>query len=176
MSDYFELYHLPVGFRPDLSAVKRQFYALSKRYHPDRFAQASAEEQAEALQMAAVNNEAYKVLTDPDKTMAYVLELKGHTTRDEVYKLPADFLMEMLELNEAVSDAEAMPEDTAVLAQARSLLDGALLCWEEECRSALETFEQEGEAESALVLLKDLYFRKKYLLRIQERLSTFASR
>ncbi|MCX6298040.1 MAG: hypothetical protein NTY72_02940 [Bacteroidetes bacterium] len=40
--NYFELYQIPVSFQPDLLAVKKRFYQLSREYHPDFFSNESA--------------------------------------------------------------------------------------------------------------------------------------
>ncbi len=52
MTNYFELYKLPVSFRPDQSAVKSKFYALSRQHHPDKYAAGDA-----AAMMAIMSGE-----------------------------------------------------------------------------------------------------------------------
>src|SRR6478735_4428911 len=102
--DFFTFYGLPQSFHPVAAAVRRQYYALSRQYHPDRFAAAEASEYAEVLRMSALNNEAYRTLGDPDRTMGYILKLHGVIEEEEAYKLPPAFLMDMMELNEAVDE------------------------------------------------------------------------
>src|SRR5580700_8084010 len=111
MNNYFELYHMPVTFYPDQVEIKSKFYELSRLYHPDRFAQAGGEELAKALRMAAMNNEAYKTFRSPDATMAYILKLNNLLEDEEKYALPPAFLMEMMDINEAVSDYESDPDN-----------------------------------------------------------------
>ncbi|RZL52049.1 MAG: Fe-S protein assembly co-chaperone HscB, partial [Pedobacter sp.] len=43
--NYFELYELPISFNPDQAIVKQQFYALSKKFHPDFYINESEEKQ-----------------------------------------------------------------------------------------------------------------------------------
>lgn len=176
MENYFELYEMPVSFHPDTAAVKQKFYALSKQFHPDRFAQAEESTKAEALQKAAMNNEAFKILGDPDKTMAYILRINHLLEEEEKYNLPPEFLMEMMELNEAVSDYEDDAENTLFKNQAEQELAAQLDSWSKEIAPLLSAFEKEGSGTDLLIKIKDFYFRKKYLLRIRERLTTFASR
>lgn len=173
MMNYFELYELPVSFHPDKDVVKKKFYELSKKYHPDRYTLADEEAQTEALQMAALNNAAYKILMNEDATMQYVLKLKGITEDEEKYNLPADFLMEMMELNEAVSDYEMEPDE-----EKKQLAVGS---WQEqieqlnrEMEMVTKKYDETGNKD-LLKQIKDLYYRKKYLLRIQERINTFAT-
>ncbi len=176
MTNYFTLYHLPVTFRPDQAAVKNTFYELSRLYHPDRFAQAGGAELAEALRMAAVNNEAYKTLKSSDATMAYILKLNGLVEDEEKYALPPAFLMEMMDINEAISEYETAPENEDARQMAINSLNEQLELWEDATELLVQRFEQ-GEKEKELLLqIKDQYFRKKYLLRIKERIDKFAAR
>ncbi len=175
MTNYFELYGLPVSMRPDKAAVKSKFYELSRRYHPDRFASTGADEMAENLRMAAVNNDAYRTLTDPDKTMAYVLTLAGMLEDEEKYTLPPDFLMEMMDLNEAVSDFEDMPDNEQARLTAMNSLAEQMQAWESHATTLTDRFEAGDKDEQLLKQIKDMYFRKKYLLRIQQRIDTFAA-
>lgn len=176
MDNYFELYQIPMSLKPDAALVKQQFYKLSKQYHPDRIAQGDESAQAAALQMAATINEAYKTLCDEDKTMAYLLRLQGLLQDEEKYNLPPDFLMEMMELNEAVSDYEDAPENETLKQEAEQAIEAQILAWNQAIQPLATAFEQAEDKTAHLLQMKDFYFRKKYLLRIRERLTTFASR
>jgi molecular chaperone HscB len=71
--NYFEFYQLPLSCHPNQDLVKKNYYANSKKYHPDRFMQADAKTKIEALQQSALNNEAYTTLQDPMLTIAHLL-------------------------------------------------------------------------------------------------------
>ena len=176
MSNYFQLYNIPESFKPDAAVVKSKFYELSRKYHPDRFAQAGGPELTEALQMAALNNAAYKTLKDSDATMAYILKQKGLLEEEEKYALPPAFLMEMMDLNEAVSDSEIDPANTDAGNMATNALNEQLELWDDAMQLLTNRYAN-GEHDDALLLqIKDMYFRKKYLLRIKERIDRFAAR
>src|ERR1039458_9615161 len=49
MTTYFQIFSLPPHLVIDTPALKKSFYALSRRLHPDRFAATPAAEQEEAL-------------------------------------------------------------------------------------------------------------------------------
>jgi len=176
MSNYFELYHMPVTFHPDQVEIKSTFYELSRLYHPDRFAQAGGEELAKALRMAAMNNEAYKTLKSPDATMAYILKMNNLLEDEEKYALPPAFLMEMMDINEAVSEYEIDPKNLDARQMAINSLDEQMELWEDATRLLVEKFDQGDKSKELLLQIKDQYFRKKYLLRIKERIDRFATR
>lgn len=176
MVNYFELYDIPVSFAPDAAVVKKKFYELSRRYHPDRFTLAGDEERAEVLRMAALNNDAYKVLQNADATMAYILKMNELLEDEEKYSLPPDFLMEMMDLNESISEYEMDPENETYKNDAHNMLDAQLDAWKADVEPLLQQFEKGNTSKEILLQIKDYYFRKKYLLRILERINTFATR
>lgn len=176
MINYFELYGQPVSFRPDAAAIKSKFYELSRRYHPDRFTMADEATRAEALRMSAMNNDAWKTLNNTDALMAYILKLNGVLEEEEKYSLPPAFLMEMMDLNEVVSDYEMEPGNESLEQQATSILQDQLNDWQNAIQPLLDQFDNSPADKELLLKIKDYYFRKKYLLRIQERMDTFASR
>jgi len=153
--------------------VKNKFYELSRLHHPDRYAQAGGPALAEALQMAAWNNDAYKTLKNSDATIAYVLKMHGLLEDEEKYALPPAFLMEMMDINEAISDYEQEPDNAAMIANAAAMLDEQLNDWDAATEKLTTTYKEDNEV---LLQIKDQYFRKKYLLRIKERIDKFAAR
>ncbi|MBG6236303.1 molecular chaperone HscB [Pedobacter sp. CAN_A7] len=170
--DYFELYGLPVTFNPDQKVVKQKFYELSKKFHPDFHINESAEKQEEVLLMSTMNNKAYQVLTDPQKRLHYILELKGLIQEGENYVLPQSFLMDMMEVNEALMDLEFEP-DAAKLLEVRMSVDEIEKGLFDELSVLTTGFEAlpEAEQQESLLKIKDIYYRNKYLLRIGETLS-----
>jgi molecular chaperone HscB len=111
MPDYFEVFGLPRKLQIDLEALQREFYELSRRYHPDFHQGAAAEEQARALEASALVNRAYRALRDPVARVEYLIALEeGREVREETTekaKVPMDLLAEMLEVQEAMEDAKS---------------------------------------------------------------------
>lgn len=167
--DYFEFYGLPVSFNPDAAEVKKQFYALSKKYHPDFYINESVEKQEEVLELSTLNNKAYQVLGDPKKLLPYVLELKGLVTEGEHYTLPQDFLMEMMDVNEALMDLQFDPDAEKLAAQVKEI-DAIEAGMQSELETLKNAFDSSGSTDD-LVKIKDLYYRTKYLYRIRESLA-----
>lgn len=176
MTDYFAFYGLPLSFNPDVALVKQKFYEFSKKYHPDFYINESDEKQAEVLELSTVNNKAYQVLSDPQKRLHYVLELKGLLKEGENYVLPQSFLMEMMDINEALMDLQFDP-DPVKLASLKEDVNGVEKGLSDEILSLTTSFEGQTSAEQdkTLIAIKDLYYRTKYLLRLRESIAKAAN-
>lgn len=161
---YFELLDLPVRFRVDKALLTRQYFRLQKQYHPDFFADADETEQARVMEVSSLLNKAYKTLQDPDETIKYILMEKGLMQEDEKYPLPNDFLMDMMELNEALMDAK-MEDDTDAIDRIRQTIAQNEQDLYAHIASIVEA-DQEPMAEETLLPVKDYYYKKKYLKRI----------
>ena len=172
--DYFEFYGLSESVEIDTAELKKKFYELSKKYHPDFYAAESAEKQEEVLELATLNNKAYQVLSNPDKRVDYILRQHQLLAEGDKYPLAPDFLMEMMEINEQLTDAE----DEATINQIKTSVKEASDSLQAELAQQTKDFSSKTQAEQEAALKKvlDIYYRKKYLLRIQESLNTFATR
>ena len=172
--NYFEFYGIPVSFVVDKGSLKREFYANSKKYHPDYFTLESEAKQAEVLELSTLNNQAYKTLSDFDRRMKYILDLKGAMEEEGKNILPQDFLMEMMDINESLMELES-GFDQEVYDKVRAdlkVLEDDLL---DEVKPLIAEYDaQKGDSESILEGVKNFYLKKRYLLRIKENLSTFA--
>ncbi len=171
--NYFEFYNIPLTFLVEEGALRQTFYTNSKKYHPDFYTLASEEEQQRALELSTRNNEAYKTLSDFDRRMRYILELKGAIAAEGKNDIPQDFLLEMMDFNEALMELE-MAFDTPKYQQLLADLDTIERGLLEEVMPLLKSFDEGEEGETALAAAKDYYFKKRYLLRIRENLDKFA--
>jgi molecular chaperone HscB len=160
--NFFAYYDIPMSLAPDKADLRRRFYAKSREVHPD---QATDSEQA-----AAINNEAFRVLSDDKTLIKHVLTIHGvHSLDDE--KLPQEFLLDMMEINEAIMEAET-PEATEALIKQVEALEQDI---EQEIAPFRQKWPESGvELEEALQLLKDYSIKSRYLLRIRENLGKFA--
>ena len=162
---YFELFNIPVALQVNTSLIKTNFYELSRKYHPDFYSQATETEQEEALEKSALLNKAFKTFGNKEETIKYVLQLKGLLEDEEKYKLPPDFLMEIMELNEAILDAKTEADDGKIKNEKLKIIN-----LEDEIynsvRSIIENYKDGITTEKELLQVKDYYFKKKYLIRI----------
>jgi molecular chaperone HscB len=159
---------------PDQKLVKQKFYELSRTYHPDFFVNESEAKQQEILELSTYNNKAYQTFTHPDKLIEYMLSLNGEISESEKYALPQSFLVEMMDINEALMELEFEPNTQAILAISTQInqVDENLFAQQ---KVLFNTYEGTKEP-SVLKQIKDIYYRKKYLLRIRESINKFATR
>ncbi len=172
--NYFEFFDIPVSFLLDEAQVKRTFYQNSKKYHPDFYTLESEEKQMEVLEMSTLNNEAYKTLSDFDKRMKYILEIKGALAEEGKNQIPQDFLMEMMDINENLMELEFDFDATKfnqVKADLKSLESDLL----KTVQPHLENYNDKDSNEKELIEIKNYYLKKRYLLRIKENLNKFAT-
>ena len=174
--NYFEFYQLPETFLPDEKEIKNKYYALSREHHPDFHANASPEKQSEILALSTLNTNAYRTLSNPDLRMQYILGQHGLLEEGKNNELPQDFLMEMMELNEQIMELE-FDFDQAAFEKVSQETISLRASLENDIRPTLQQYPMlEGfTRDEALQQIKTYYLKKKYLLRIQESLTKFAS-
>ncbi|MGB0124387.1 MAG: Fe-S protein assembly co-chaperone HscB [Silvibacterium sp.] len=106
-SDYFTVFDLPRRLNLDLAQLERTFYRLSRKFHPDIYAQKSPEEQQWSLDQTSLLNDAYRTLKNPITRTEYLLKLEGVVLEagksedgtPKESRVPADLLEEVFELN-----------------------------------------------------------------------------
>jgi molecular chaperone HscB len=160
--NYFELFDLAQSFQPDQALVKKKFYQLSRQYHPDFYGNGSEEEKEKALEMSALVNKAYQTLQNQDLLVKYVLKEAGLLEEEEKYQLSPDFLMEVMDLNEQLMDADEPETKTAI----KTAVDQLNTKIYEPVKATLENHPGNTLTQEKLLQVKEFYFRKKYLDRI----------
>jgi molecular chaperone HscB len=107
--------------------------------------------------------------------MRYVLEIKGLLGDESTTPpLPQDFLMDMMDINEVLMELEF---DFDRLTYEKALKDVQNIEQEldTDIHPVLQSYRDQPEMEDTLKKVRDFYLKKRYLLRIQENLSKFAS-
>jgi Fe-S protein assembly co-chaperone HscB len=112
--DYFTFFGFPRKLNLDTAALEKEFYALSRRLHPDVFGQAETRERTWSLEQSSMLNDAYRTLKDPIKRTEYLLRLEGVELEEQSKQatekaratgelkkqvVPPDLLEEVFELN-----------------------------------------------------------------------------
>ena len=115
MQNHFELFQLPAKFDIDMNALDSAYREVQGRVHPDRFVGATDAEKRVAMQWATRANEAYQTLRNPQKRAQYLCEINGVDLQTESNTaMPTDFLMEQMELREALDEARDMKDPAAL--------------------------------------------------------------
>ena len=160
--NYYELFELPIAPVVDKSTLSKKYIHLQRENHPDYHSNSNELEQIDAMEKSAIINKAYKTFNDEQATIAYFLDLKGFMESNEKYELPSDFLMEMMEMNEEmlnIGKEEGLQHvknyETGLFQSVKEILTNKAMDF---------TTDQ-------IELLKAYYFKKKYLMRILDRLA-----
>ena len=157
--NYFELFDMPVSLAIDNNILIKKYFELQKKFHPDFYTQATVEEQEEVLQKSSEINKALKIFKNKEHTIKYVLGLKGLLQEEEKYQLPPDFLMEVMDLNENLSDDSTV----AIHAFEKEIYVGV--------ETIVENYNDTKISTDDLLKIKEYYFKKKYLQRILDRIT-----
>src|ERR1700691_3584345 len=131
--DYFAFFAFPRKLNLDTAALEKEFYALSRRLHPDVFGKSDEQERAWSLEQSSMLNDAYRTLKDPIKRTEYLLRLEGVELEEQSKQatekaratgelkkqvVPPDLLEEVFELNmhlEELRTQKKMGEDDPAL-------------------------------------------------------------
>jgi molecular chaperone HscB len=158
--NYFTLYDIAEKPVVDRAIVSKKYIELQKAFHPDFFTNETEANKENALAQSAAINKAYAIFSNKEKTIEYFLQLKEVIIADEKFQLPADFLMEIMELNEGFDEAKNIESEINTFEQ--NLFESVKPFLIPENDSLLD--------EKALQELKLYYYKKKYLQRILDRL------
>ena len=126
-----------MNFVIDAKQLSKKHRHLQTQFHPDKFSNKSKEEQDHSETMSALINEAYSTLTNPMKRALYLLDLNGDPLLEgDQPVLDEEFLVEILELNEEIDDAdcEADIEALKVVAEEKisELHEKLKVCFDEK--------------------------------------------
>ena len=117
MSQYFNLFQLKPSFNIDTEALEQTYRALAARFHPDKFASASAFEQKQAVMMSSTINDAYRTLKSPINRAAYLLKSQNiDADAPEHTSFSPEFLMQQMEWRETLMDAQMEQNHDAIRA------------------------------------------------------------
>lgn len=168
--NYFDFYGLPVKFNLNEQELKTKYFDLLKTNHPDFFVN-DAEKYKESLVNSSLNNEAYKCLSNFTNRANHILSLSGLVLED---KLPPDFLMEMMDINEALDDLQHEKD-----ADKLKLLEEEILVIDQNLTEELRHLATQADSfdsieKMPLIGIKENLLKHKYILRLKETLANIA--
>jgi molecular chaperone HscB len=178
-TDFFSFFGLPRKLEMEETALESEFYALSRKLHPDVYSRASAREQEWSLEKTSQLNDAYRTLKDPISRTEYLLMLEGiqleeqsktATERarasgvDKRQTVPAELLEEAFELNMLLEEVKMSGADDDLRTQLIATREGLttrLNTMQDELRAAWKQWD-DGDSE-ATALMVDVLNRRSYL-------------
>jgi molecular chaperone HscB len=145
----FEILGIDARYDLDLRAVEKRHRELSVALHPDKFAQGGASARREAIERASQVNEAWRIVRDPIRRAEALFEVAGiNVGETNEPKSNQEFLMEMMEMREALSDAR----DSNDLAKVRALAEDAE-ARESAAKQAISAATAAGVAQNNIAVL-----------------------
>ena len=155
---FFELFGLTPAFALDAEALEASYREIQSRVHPDRFAHAGDAERRASLQWTTRVNEAFQVLKNPVSRAAHLLELQGVDVAFETNTaMPQQFLMQQMELREALESAVAS-KDPAQLSKIQAGLERDKASLEKQLAERIDASE---DFAGAAGLVRELRFLEK---------------
>jgi molecular chaperone HscB len=132
---HFEFFGLRKKLNIDTGKLEKDFYALSRKLHPDVYARARGNEQDWSLQKTSQLNDAYRTLKDPIARTQYLLSLEGvqleeqskaatdkarESGEEKKQVVPPELLEEVFELNMQLQELKMGERDPETIAQLES--------------------------------------------------------
>ena len=128
--DYFAMFGLQPSFELDTQALAATYRELAKDMHPDRFTNASAAQQRQAVEQAAQLNDAFQTLKLPTQRALYLLRQQADLPEETTIE-DGEFLFQQMEWREQLetlqeqADIDALAPFVRELKQARNEIDTA---------------------------------------------------
>ena len=177
-SDHFSLFALPRKLWIEMSTLEKKFLELSWKLHPDKFVNASPEEQETSLKRSSELNDAYRVLRDPVTRVEYLLEIEGMRKEGEhKQQAPPELLVEVFELNESLDELREAKTSGSDLASLKSRLESEERSFQEKLRevdaqlqetakqwdAAIDVKAGDNDRKAIMVRLNELLNRRSYI-------------
>ncbi|MDH3354232.1 MAG: Fe-S protein assembly co-chaperone HscB [Chromatiales bacterium] len=157
------MFGLPVQFDIDLRSIGDRYLDLQRATHPDQFVAGTDQEQHLAVQQAAQVNDAYQTLKSPLKRAQYLLELNGTPLDDTDTQMDMMFLMQQMEMREALANVPDAEDPFSALDRIRGELKSDL---DKITQAAAEQLSGDGDISSARESVKKMQF----LFKVQQEL------
>ncbi|XP_012709871.2 iron-sulfur cluster co-chaperone protein HscB isoform X1 [Fundulus heteroclitus] len=165
-TSYFRIMDCDYTFTLDTQKLQTRYLQLQRTLHPDNFTQKSVKEQEYSESQSALVSKAYKTLLKPLSRGLYMLELEGmHLKEGTDSVAESHFLMELMEINEALDEAQT-PEQVSKIGQDTK---GKLADLTEQIDAALH----QGELGTAKELLTQMKYYANIEEKVKEKLSDF---
>jgi molecular chaperone HscB len=117
LGSYFDLFGIEKSFNINQEELKKLFFELSRKFHPDFYSDRSEEERIVARNNSAYLNAALKVLSDPLQRAEYLLSLTtGSFTSSPAP--PQELFEKILQIGELLDNPSFSKDQRKTLARA----------------------------------------------------------
>ncbi len=171
LPNYFAHFGLTPKFDINVTDLRTAFITKSKEFHPDYHSQSAEEIQDQMLELSTLNNTAFKTLSDQRTRIKHILELFNCMPGEGEAKVPNDFLLQMMEINEEIMELgfeeERASKKQMFLQQVTSIMDqeaNDVLTW-------MTAWDNGDKSDKPLQEVLSYYLKDKYLQRIKDQLS-----
>lgn len=165
-TSYFKIMACDGTFSLDPQKLQRRYVQLQRALHPDNFSQKSEEEQKYSEIQSALVNKAYRTLLKPLSRGLYMLELRGVRIEEGTDAgAPPDFLMELMEINEALDQARTSAEADKIGRDTKAKLA--------ELTDEIDATLHRGDLGAAKALLAQMKYYANIEEKVKEKLSQF---
>jgi molecular chaperone HscB len=165
-ADYFEFFNLPRQFKIDRQLLDQSYVKVQQEVHPDKHVSAADSEKRQSLQIATYANTAYQTLKQSLKRGFYLCELAGLDPELETNtSMPKEFLMQQMELREAMDDAK---KDVMALSALQDQVQKQL---QTLIVTIGEQFDQQHNPNLALQNLRAALFLERFMEELDHRIS-----
>ena len=167
LQDHFALLGLPRRYTLDGTDLERRYRDVQSRVHPDKHAHLGDADRRQAMQWATQVNAAYQTLKNPLARGRYLLELAGHDPQVEHNTaMPTEFLVEQMELREAVAEARSVGASEAL----EELSDRIRREISNQFRTLQQLLDESHDYAAAAGLVRRLMFHEKLMQEINDAL------
>ncbi|KAF6727498.1 Iron-sulfur cluster co-chaperone protein HscB, mitochondrial [Oryzias melastigma] len=165
-ASYFKILDCDYTFSLDTQKLQKRYLELQRSLHPDNYSQRSVREREFSESQSALVNRAYRTLLKPLSRGLYMLQLEGmHLEEGTDSAADPAFLMQLMEINEAVDEAQTPEEAEKIGRDTR----GKLTDLTEQIDAALHR----GELHAAKALLVQMKYYTNIEEKVKEKLSEF---
>ncbi|XP_019874738.2 iron-sulfur cluster co-chaperone protein HscB [Aethina tumida] len=108
--NYFKVFEIEERYDVDLKNLRNKYRNMQSVLHPDKFSTKTDEEKHISEEYSSLINKAYNSLLTPIARAVHLLNIKGGKIDEEQKIEDPAFLMEIMEINEQIDEAET-PDD-----------------------------------------------------------------
>lgn len=156
--NYFSVFGYSPGLKIDEEDLRKRYFDLSKKTHPDRFINVPAPEKEHATRWSAYINKSHQTLRDPKSRAEYLLDLY-QVPPQKAAKVPTDLAESYFELQELLMEEAGRAKAKQFREHLGSLVDQN----EKDFDMLAEVWEKTNAKDQFLLHLQEHLNKQKYL-------------